>query len=609
MKRKAILTLVGILASFACTRVQAQTFTAGHTTAIAMPAMSHDSTLCSSQCNSLYTIMVDSSYVGDTVLIIDATDSILSQAYVDTIGTSPWTFAVTLPLLNNFVNDNNLVGGSALFMGHAIKLVRATDTIPSLLNNFSLPVPYPCGYGALSGRVYVDNNGNCTYDAGDQPLEGIWVNESEVLTSPSMSGLSIQNFTDVTGAYAMSVQQSWMSSYTVSLPSAYAFIFPTSACFSGSYTFTTLPVTNADFPLQCTGNDDVMCWVLTNSFARPATGFFVYPTVSNTGCDSISGRLTLIKDSRVLYDASLTTNAPDSVMGDTLVWHYNNLTNLSAGGYWNSFVSGLHLVADTSLHAGDTLCFHIYADVPATDIYPANNDYTVCIPVVASYDPNLKQVAPAGSGASGLIPATTDSLVYTIHFQNTGTGTAYNVSVVDTLDSHLTASSLRILAVSNNMNPEWLAPGVVRFNFNGILLPDSTDNEAGSHGALSFSIKLHSALPEGTQIQNTANIYFDYNPPVPTNTTLNTIEGITGVNNITNAALAVYPNPTSDGIYISGTAAGMLSMTNVEGRVVLQQAANSSGRTYMDMSSLPSGVYFLKASSANASTVVKVIRQ
>jgi hypothetical protein len=64
---------------------------------------------------------------------------------------------------------------------------------------------------------------------------------------------------------------------------------------------------------------------------------------------------------------------------------------------------------------------------------------------------------------------------------------------------------------------------VLTWTFNPINLPDSTTDLLGSNGYIRFSIKPKENLPEKTKIENFADIYFDYNPPVRTNTTMNTL--------------------------------------------------------------------------------------
>ncbi|MBK9319724.1 MAG: hypothetical protein IPM91_13575, partial [Bacteroidetes bacterium] len=77
-------------------------------------------------------------------------------------------------------------------------------------------------------------------------------------------------------------------------------------------------------------------------------------------------------------------------------------------------------------------------------------------------------------------------------------------------------------------------------------LPDSTTDEPNSHGLVQFSILPVAGLPMNTVIQNAAAIYFDYNVPVITNSTSNTITGFTGITDTPVAETLssyVQPNP------------------------------------------------------------------
>ena len=601
---------LGIFCLLSFSGLHAQTYTHGRITATANPMMSHDSTSCSSSCGLNFFITVDSSYLGDSLHIVDMGSASLLSAYGNSTGATSWSFMATVPIYNSLIIDNQLLSSTASFVGPTIKMVSDTDTIYSIPNHYSLLVTNPCSYGSVSGTVYVDNNSNCVYDAGDVALNALEVTSTAALSSPGFPSISSYAYSGSTGTYSMSVQQSWMTSYTVSLPPDYVFIFPITPCFTGAYTYTTLPQSAADFPLQCTGNTDVQCWAGSPAAIRVATPFFMQPYVSNLGCDTASGQLTFVKDSRVTYDPSLSYNPAVVVTGDTLIWYYSNLTNLSSGAYWNSFLSSIHLTPDTSVHVGDTLCFRLYANIPAGDINPANNDFAFCLPVVYSYDPNLKEVSPKGTGTPGYIPATTDTLTYTIHFQNTGTSYATNVSIIDTLDSHINPTSLKILGTSNTLSPVWLAPGIVQFNFNNINLPDSTDNEAGSHGFVRFYVELNPGLTAGTQIKNTGYIYFDTNPAVVTNTALNTIAADTTTSTTGTAIVAagnavkIYPNPATDHIFVENLQNGTLLIQDINGSTIISQLITDN-KTMVDISTLSAGMYMLKCINKNEVTVSK----
>ena len=107
-------------------------------------------------------------------------------------------------------------------------------------------------------------------------------------------------------------------------------------------------------------------------------------------------------------------------------------------------------------------------------------------------------------------------------FQNTGNASAQHIYIVDTLDNNIDESSIQLLAYSHE--PMVQVKGkAVRFNFANINLPDSVNDEPNSHGYVQYKVKRKGNLPVGTQIRNTAYIYFDFNAPVVTNTTVNTL--------------------------------------------------------------------------------------
>jgi hypothetical protein len=147
-----------------------------------------------------------------------------------------------------------------------------------------------------------------------------------------------------------------------------------------------------------------------------------------------------------------------------------------------------------------------------------------CLPIIDSFDPNDKAVSPAGVTERHYTP-TRSRLDYVLRFQNTGTDVAYKVVVVDTLSADLDVSTLQLGAVSHPYKMQVSGKGrpVLTFTFNNIMLPDSNANELKSHGYIQFSIKPRQDLPEKTRIENYADIFFDYNEPVRTNTTFNTL--------------------------------------------------------------------------------------
>jgi hypothetical protein len=613
MKKLPILALVLLL----CSGLKAQTYTSGHLTVTAIDTMWHDSTNCVTNCANYYQISIDVSFMGQTVTTIDTSTGSLVGTFVNTSGVSPWVFTTD-------ADGGSGSGGWTGYWDYSIsatgymhmssqtrKVIAGPDTVFATSSGDSLYITDPCEYSTVSGHAFADNNGNCIYDAGDVglsiPLSDIQI--TDVLMPPGGGFTGWHTGSTSGGSFTLFKQKSWVASCTVSLPSYYYFVYGTGSCFAGPYTFTTLPATGADFPLQCTSNVDVQCDALSVGTVRLHTPFFMHPFVSNTGCDAASGQMKLVKDPRVIYDATLSAHPADAVSGDTLKWNYSGLTNLTGPGYWNSFFSRIHLTPDASVSVGDTLCFTIFSNVPTADINPSNNYRTFCIPVVYSYDPNMKEVSPEGTGPEGFIPGSSDTLTYTLHFQNTGSAAAYDIKITDTLDSHINPASLKILGTSHNMTPKWLTPNVVQFVYDNINLPDSNSNEPASHGAVKFSVKLNSGLPVGTEIRNTGYIYFDLNPAVVTNTVLNTLITPTGIDKVkADAGVRVYPNPATDHITIENLEGGELAIFNMTGTVVIRRKI-ADKTTTIDVSNLAPGVYVLKTSnslSANTERFIKL---
>ncbi len=60
----------------------------------------------------------------------------------------------------------------------------------------------------------------------------------------------------------------------------------------------------------------------------------------------------------------------------------------------------------------------------------------------------------------------------------------------------------------------------IKFTFDNILLPDSSADFEASQGFVSFRISQKAGVPLETNIENRAGIFFDFNAPVYTNTTV-----------------------------------------------------------------------------------------
>lgn len=76
--------------------------------------------------------------------------------------------------------------------------------------------------------------------------------------------------------------------------------------------------------------------------------------------------------------------------------------------------------------------------------------------------------------------------------------------------------------------------------------------------------------------------------------------------------LAVVPNPASESISVRGLSsfdASQVSIMNIEGKVVAEQALEEVSTADFDLTSLKKGVYFIKVAHSNGIETVKFIKQ
>jgi len=164
------------------------------------------------------------------------------------------------------------------------------------------------------------------------------------------------------------------------------------------------------------------------------------------------------------------------------------------------------------------------------------------------------------------------------------------------------------------MTPQWIAPGVLKFNFTNINLADSFSNEPASHGFVTYKVKLMGNISLGTQVRNTAYIYFDFNAPIITNTVLNTLDFFTSTSFQTvNANLSVYPNPAKEELFISisnfkSNTNNHIEIFNISGQKVLDQSILQNN-TKVDLSGLSKGLYLLKTNIEGTVSTVKIVKE
>ena len=251
--------------------------------------------------------------------------------------------------------------------------------------------------------------------------------------------------------------------------------------------------------------NDLQIDLTLGDFMSP--GFSVYYLLhyKNSGTVAISNSIVKFLEPALVSTIDFYP-APTSLSGDTLLWNLGTLNPLDDG-----YIVVLDSVSATAA-LGSLAVAKAWIEPLAGDNLAADNESTSTDTIIAAYDPNHKSVSP-----DIIHPSYTGYLEYVIRFQNTGTDTAINVLLTDTLSNFLNSTTMQIIS-SSHQYVFWVENGVAKWYFENILLPDSIADEPGSHGFVKFRIKTDTNLNNGLQIPNSANIYFDFNTAVVTNT-------------------------------------------------------------------------------------------
>ena len=244
---------------------------------------------------------------------------------------------------------------------------------------------------------------------------------------------------------------------------------------------------------------------------------------------------------------------------------------------------------------------------PIVDIY--------CGLVTGSYDPNDKTGYPLGIGSSYDIEPNQD-MEYVIRFQNTGTDTAFTIVIRDTLSTDFDIFSVQSGASSHDYSFRMYGSRVLEWTFNNIMLPDSNVNEPLSHGFLKFEVRQNPNLPNGTVLQNSASIYFDFNAPIFTNTSMHTInDNFMLMTDIQKNALEndlqilLYPNPTTGILLIDKKDNKRIQIQVTDQLGCLQKNLLTQDQiSSIDLSGLPMGIYFVSIHNGQKMAAQKIVK-
>jgi uncharacterized repeat protein (TIGR01451 family) len=313
----------------------------------------------------------------------------------------------------------------------------------------------------------------------------------------------------------------------------------------------------------------------------------------NCANSTFSGTVAIDVNGPVSYVSPSASALTPQVNGNIFTYTITDFNTLTPTSF------GLQFLTDTNAQAGDQICVHVEISTNQIDADTTNNVYDFCYNVVNSYDPNMKEVYPVN-----VLPGYDDWFTYTIHFQNTGNAPSFNIRLRDTLDANLDINSFEVRGYSHPANIS-LNGNILTVRFNNIMLPDSTSDYEGSMGYFQYRLKPLPNLPNGSQIRNTAYIYFDYNAPIVTNTTENNFDITLPVKSLvyTENSFSLYPNP-STGVFIFKDTKNLNSVEvySIVGEKILSQTNQKT----INLNGFSKGIYFARV---NGGVVLKMVKE
>jgi len=350
--------------------------------------------------------------------------------------------------------------------------------------------------------------------------------------------------------------------------------------------------------------NDLAITVVPLNAPRPGFTYTNKVIYTNLGNQNISnGSLTFTKDPEVTITSVSQSGTVTTPTGFTY-----NFTNLVP--FETRIIDVLMQVPVIPVvNGGDFLTASATVVPVSGDINSENDSSSMTQLVINAYDPNDKME----SRGPEILHATftpADYLYYTIRFENTGNASAINVRVNDVLDEQLDESSLRMISASHPYVLDRVGDNLT-WRFDNIQLPVSVANTLIGKGYITFKVKPNAGYAIGDSIQNTASIYFDFNPPIITNTFITEFTAPLSAIEFNANNFIVSPNPSNSVVFItiqnSAETISTIALVDVLGKVIASESAINSNQTTLNVESVSKGIYLMEITTETGLKATKKI--
>lgn len=486
-----------------------------------------------------------------------------------------------------FTWSNGQIGAELINVAPGWYSVTVTDNATNCVSHQNVEVLWnPNCFVHISGYVFNDSeNEDCITDASSS-------GEQYILVELSNGAMT---FTDADGYYEFETIPGTYEVF-VNLANAYVNDLCVDPIMVDVPNFGDA-ISDNNFWVNYSGIQDLYVYVSYGA-VRPGFTQKVIVYAYNYGGYPMNGTVSFKHDDLQVFHAATPAENSYDENSATLSWDFEDL----APGASVAFVVDLSLPVGVDL--GTPIFYRAVVNPLDTDANPENNVREIDLVVTGSFDPNDKQVTPRGEGEAGHITREDSLLTYQVRFQNTGTDTAFTVVILDKIEEDLDVSTVRPGASSHPYELNILEGNILEFRFENIMLPDSFVNEEASNGYVLFDIKTKRDLPFGTSFENTAEIYFDFNEPIVTNTTINTLTNPVSLFEVSPSIIQTQINPNPGGdesvlIYtLDQTSTINLDIYDINGKLLSHFIKSTkkvigTHQISLDKANLPKGVYLI----------------
>jgi uncharacterized repeat protein (TIGR01451 family) len=347
---------------------------------------------------------------------------------------------------------------------------------------------------------------------------------------------------------------------------------------------------------------DLDIHIVPMTVARPGFNCTYSLIFHNKGNFIQSGSVSLVyPDALIDFVSAVPTNAGASI--NALHWNFIDLAPMETRTIQVTFNINSP-VEIPPVNINDVLQYAAIVETIEVDETPQDNTFGLKQTVVGSLDPNDKTCLEGASVSQEVIGS---DVHYLIRFENTGTFHAENIVVKDMIDtSKFDINTLIPISGSHAFVTRISENNKVEFIFKNINLPF---DDANNDGYVAFKIKTQPTLVVGDSFTNSANIYFDYNFPILTNTATTTVQTLGTPDFDFSKYFALYPNPAINVLHIkckTDVEIQSLKFYNILGQLVLDVLHPQES---IDVSNLKTGNYFIKVHSDKGMSTSKFIKE